>query len=303
MENSYKILSWIGSILASILALISLFKSFIACIGLVIIALLLLPPARNYVFTKYKLSIFNNTRTAIIVVLFFTSMGFIANGAIKSAKEQVQELDYKKKQERQQEKQADLDYFNRNKSTILYDLNNLLNNNDYRSVLAKSYKYMDSNDANLKAIQNKANEQIILVYLKNVKDDPVTYQQLYIIYQQLAALNPSSKEYKDKIDYYAKQEKAQREEASKQQEAEERKKLIEEKFSPWDGSHRGLENYIKENMNDPDSYKHVETKYIDKKDHLFVITTFRGKNGFGGVVINSVTAEVDLNGNVLKIIE
>ncbi|MBN2134087.1 MAG: hypothetical protein JW741_31580 [Sedimentisphaerales bacterium] len=81
-----------------------------------------------------------------------------------------------------------------------------------------------------------------------------------------------------------------------------RQELIEKHFSAWDGSHRGLTAYIKKSMNDPDSYQHDETRYVDKGDHLIVFTTFRGKNAFGGVVKNTIAAKVDLQGNVLEII-
>jgi hypothetical protein len=82
-----------------------------------------------------------------------------------------------------------------------------------------------------------------------------------------------------------------------------RKKLIEAQFSVWDGSHRNLEKLIKKNMNDPSSYKHVETRYWDMGDHLIVITKFRGKNAFGAVVVNWVKAKVDLYGNIVSVIE
>jgi hypothetical protein len=82
-----------------------------------------------------------------------------------------------------------------------------------------------------------------------------------------------------------------------------KKERLENQFSAWDGSHRGLTNYIKNAMNDPGSYEHVETVYWDRKDHLIVKATFRGKNAFGGVVKNSVKAKVDLAGNVLEVIE
>ncbi|WP_291151807.1 hypothetical protein [Flavobacterium sp. UBA7680] len=83
----------------------------------------------------------------------------------------------------------------------------------------------------------------------------------------------------------------------------ERQIELEKQFSAWDGSHPGLTKMIKEAMNDPDSYEHAETKYWDMDDHLIVLTTYRGKNAFGGVVKNYVKAKVDLNGNVLEIIE
>jgi len=82
-----------------------------------------------------------------------------------------------------------------------------------------------------------------------------------------------------------------------------KKEQLERQFNAWDGSHRGLTKYIKDAMNDPSSYEHVKTVYWDRKDHLVVMTTFRGKNAFGGLVKNSVKAKVDLAGNVLEIIE
>lgn len=81
-----------------------------------------------------------------------------------------------------------------------------------------------------------------------------------------------------------------------------RKELVEKHFSAWDGSHIGLTRVIKDSMNDPKSYEHVETRYSDKGDHLIVSTTFRGKNAFGGVVKNTVVAKVDLEGNVIEIL-
>ena len=81
-----------------------------------------------------------------------------------------------------------------------------------------------------------------------------------------------------------------------------RKERIQKHFSAWDGSHRGLTEIIKKSMNDPGSYKHEETLYWDKGDHLLVKTTFRGKNAFGGVVKNWVMAKIDLNGNVIEVI-
>ncbi|GAA4100538.1 hypothetical protein GCM10022392_26420 [Mucilaginibacter panaciglaebae] len=85
--------------------------------------------------------------------------------------------------------------------------------------------------------------------------------------------------------------------------AEDRQEKIKYQFSPWSGAHIKLERYIKGNMNDPDSYEHIETTYSDKGSYLIVVTKFRGKNSFGGKVINYVKAKVDLDGNVIKIID
>ncbi len=82
-----------------------------------------------------------------------------------------------------------------------------------------------------------------------------------------------------------------------------RKDEIGKCFSGWDGSHRNLEKIVKQSMNDPVSYEHEETIYWDKDDHLIVKLTFRGKNAFGGVVRNWVTAKTSLNCDVVELIQ
>ena len=61
-------------------------------------------------------------------------------------------------------------------------------------------------------------------------------------------------------------------------------------------------------MNYPDSYEHIETRYRVIKDgeksHLLLITEFRGKNSFGGVVKQKVVAKANLeNGSIIEILE
>lgn len=82
----------------------------------------------------------------------------------------------------------------------------------------------------------------------------------------------------------------------------ERQIKVESQFSSWDGSHRGLTDFIKKSMNDPSSYEHIETRFRDDGDNIFVITKFRGANAFGGKVINTVSAKVDFSGNVIEVV-
>lgn len=80
-----------------------------------------------------------------------------------------------------------------------------------------------------------------------------------------------------------------------------RREMIERQFSAWDGSHIAVTQAIKASMNDPKSYDHVETRFWDMQDHLVIRTKFRGANAFGGVILGSVYAKVDLQGNILEI--
>ena len=90
---------------------------------------------------------------------------------------------------------------------------------------------------------------------------------------------------------------------------EQRIKRIEECFNPWDGSHVELTKMIKESMNDPDSYEHIQTTYTDiglysdVNDRINIKMSFRGKNAFGGIVKQTVYAVTDLNCNIIEISE
>lgn len=83
--------------------------------------------------------------------------------------------------------------------------------------------------------------------------------------------------------------------------AQQRTALVESQFSAWSGAHRNLESAVKEAMNDPDSFEHVETRYNDRNDHIVVWMTYRGNNAFGGKVLARVMATADLGGNLLTV--
>jgi hypothetical protein len=83
----------------------------------------------------------------------------------------------------------------------------------------------------------------------------------------------------------------------------ERKKEIELQFSAWDGSHNEFVKLVKGVMNDPSSFTHYETKYIDQGDRLQVFMEFGGKNAFGGMVRNVKKAEFTLDGKFIREIE
>jgi hypothetical protein len=114
------------------------------------------------------------------------------------------------------------------------------------------------------------------------------FQSNFDIYKELSSFDPENDKFKKKLNHY--------------QNKLNRVRLIENHFSSWNGSHNGLTEYIKKFMHDPSSYKHVETFYNDYGNYLVIKTKFRGKNAFGGIVINSISAKVDLNGNVIEIL-
>ncbi|WP_246137760.1 transporter [Myxococcus llanfairpwllgwyngyllgogerychwyrndrobwllllantysiliogogogochensis] len=58
--------------------------------------------------------------------------------------------------------------------------------------------------------------------------------------------------------------------------------------SPWDGSVPEVELYLKKVMNDPDSYEHVSSSAPVARDAFWIVkSSFRGKNAFGGKILNT----------------
>jgi len=95
---------------------------------------------------------------------------------------------------------------------------------------------------------------------------------------------------------------AERALAQLEEERAKRRELVESQFSSWDGSHMNFTAIIKNAMNDPRSFEHVRTTYVDQGESVVVTTSFRGKNAFGGVVVNTMTARFDLEGNLIELI-
>ena len=61
-----------------------------------------------------------------------------------------------------------------------------------------------------------------------------------------------------------------------------------------DGQNYQVVQAVKKSMNDPDSFEHIETRHVDNGTGDVAITMmFRGKNAFGGKVINRAVAMVN----------
>lgn len=74
----------------------------------------------------------------------------------------------------------------------------------------------------------------------------------------------------------------------------ERREMIEQQFSSWDGSHRQFVREVKRVMHDDSSFDHIETRYRDDEDTIFLIMEFRGTNAFGATVRNTAYGRADV---------
>ena len=176
-------------------------------------------------------------------------------------------------------------------------------------MISLSSKYLVAGDKELKELNSLAGTKLAQIK-KAAKTKNLLMRVAIVpaselsknneIYKQLLALHPNNKTYKNKVDFYTKKIK---EEEKNRLAAEKRVKQIESQFSAWDGSHNNLERVVKKAMNDPDSYEHDETVYWDKGDYLIVKMTYRGRNGFGGMVRVFVKAKVSLTGQILQVLD
>ena len=78
-------------------------------------------------------------------------------------------------------------------------------------------------------------------------------------------------------------------------------KFKENCYNPVDGSCYAVVHYVKQNMNDPESFQHSETQYSYNDSCIEVLMKFRGNNAFGGKVINYVKAKVSRDCELLEI--
>lgn len=137
-----------------------------------------------------------------------------------------------------------------------------------------------------KEVDKKQLEEKLLAELKGI---PVSdFEQNLERYKKLVKMFPTNTSYQGKVQFY--------------QKAADRHEQIQRQFSPWDGSHKGLERYIKKNLKNPDSYDHVQTVYGDKGDHLIIETTYRATNSFNAVVTEKAYAKVNVDGTGLTIL-
>lgn len=97
-------------------------------------------------------------------------------------------------------------------------------------------------------------------------------------------------------------EKAAAEKAATEKAAAEYLTWIDNQFSAWDGSNIHLVKLVKENLNDPKSFEHVETVYWDKGTYIKIKMTYRANNAFGGLILQNVTAKADYKSQYISII-
>jgi hypothetical protein len=77
-------------------------------------------------------------------------------------------------------------------------------------------------------------------------------------------------------------------------------KWVEAQFNAWDGSHKKSVEMIKQQLYDPESFKHLKTVYYDYGYTLVIQTTYTGTNLFGARVKQTIKTVVDSLGQITE---
>lgn len=74
--------------------------------------------------------------------------------------------------------------------------------------------------------------------------------------------------------------------------------------SPWDGSVYQVKGWLKDNSNDPKSLEYIEWSPVIKTDTGFLVRCkYRGRNGFGALILAEQLFLMDKDGNVTAVQE
>jgi hypothetical protein len=84
----------------------------------------------------------------------------------------------------------------------------------------------------------------------------------------------------------------------------------EQKYNNWvisqferDGSNMQLINYVKNNLNNPKSFKHVKTIYGKVDNDFRVKMTYRATNSFNAIITKTILVGINYDTNEMEIIE
>lgn len=316
-----------GSIALIIVGIASFPGSWKAALILLLAGIVVNPFVYGLITEKVKWNDKYHARVGIVwFLLVISTVIFQAhhNQQIIKAKEvaeaetqrRIAEAAQRRSEENKQRLAQIANEFSANRDQIITQMNNAIAVRDLDEAKKLAEKYSSISDiafmgavAKYRDLQSQVDrESKVKALLAQTKTLKVTdYASAVQIYSKLAELDPDNQTYVKTLARYEKikldaEEKARKEVAA-QQAREARKKEVESQFSSWDGSHRTFERLIKQTMNDPDSYEHVETRFADNGDYIRVFAKFRGKNAFGGMVVDSAIADFTITGDLIRVIE
>ena len=162
---------------------------------------------------------------------------------------------------------------------------------------------LDSNEEPKEKEKTEISKLEVIKKSLETVDDSTTFNAYFGDIEQIANGNSSdAAEAKDFLKYRADYKFSMQQRALKKW-VEYAKLEFPKHFSDWDGSNKFLVEKVKANMKDPDSFKHVETRweYGSGYKYIRVQMQYRGKNSFNATMTETITVKMDIQGNILEV--
>lgn len=213
MNYVYLASNWIFGLLCLLLGFLALSDSIKAGFILLGMSFLLLPPIRNFVYSRTNFEIPFNYRAILIFVLFFSFSYFIG-----VSQENKKQLLADKQAEEQKEKLAkikneNINFFRNNREKIISDVKTGISNKQYQLAITQATKYLEAQDEELNKLHSEAKLQYGEVQ-KNEQTKKILYEISVTsaddleknknLYEQLASLQPNDESYRKKLSTYIK---------------------------------------------------------------------------------------------------
>lgn len=295
MEILKKILKWVFGIFFTIAGIGGLFTDPIVGIIFLLVGLFILPPTFNLLEDKTSVNFSSKTKWATVSIGLI--LGVVAVSMVDLEQDKEADLIVEKASEfvRQGKIDSARTYLEKAKEVYISQNNNA-------TKLENELQKADSVEFAIETLIEMTDSEFEKLEKDSLNKAYLDHKTLNKKFIALMKANASERvKHLKEIEERKRQERLEAERKRQEELKEEREELVRDQFSPWDGSHPALTKLIKKKMRDPDSYDHIETRFRDDGNSIFVITKFRGANAFGGKVINTVTATVDFEGNVIEI--
>lgn len=237
-----------------------------------------------------------------ILVALLVALGIFGNIMHNIEERQKEEAAKAKALAAQKLAQEKLDQFEANKPQLLEQAKRLIDQgkpDDAVASLAKFAQYKDPDISHVQQLAQTAKRIQALSDELAAKPDAI---RSLAIYEELKALQPSNLLWPAMIEEIHPRATEARIQQLQTQAAVDRAQAVKRLFSPWDGSVHVIEEAIKARLKDPDSYKHVETRYTDSgAGNIKVFTQYRARNSFNAVIPGTATAEVSPTGALISL--
>lgn len=196
--------------------------------------------------------------------------------------------------------------FQGNRSLLISEAQHLINQGDAAAAQKLLAKFVSFQDPDVNHLLRLASDRLAASQnIKKLSDElarkPDKVRAL-AIYTELAHLEPSNPLWRALVDEHTPIVTAIKAHQAAIEKVAARKDAVKRLFSVFDGSVRSVEEGIKARLKDPDSYKHVETRFNDSGvGDVTVFTQYRARNSFNAVITSVATAVVSPDGKLVSL--